>query len=393
MRKERVTPAQSRILSEFTKKMDYFDEFYDKRLCQFLVNEIKKELYFLQISDPLVFMEVCGTHTMAIHRNGIKEMIPGGIRLISGPGCPVCVTPNREIDQAIAFARLKGVCVATFGDMIKVPGSSSSLEREKEEGWDIRVVYSPLDALRLAEENPHKKIVFLGIGFETTAPAVAASIKDAKEKNVKNYFVMSMHKLIPPAIKAIIDANEVKINGFLLPGHVSTIIGSKSYEFIPKDYGISCAVAGFEPLDILQAIFTLLQEIRYKSPRVENCYSRSVKENGNPKAKELMEEVFEVCDAEWRGLGFIPKSGLKIREEYTSVDALKNIETKIEETKDHPGCICGSILRGVNTPLDCDLFGKFCTPQTPVGPCMVSSEGTCAAYYKYGHLRIKIANE
>lgn len=356
--------------------MKYLDEFYDRKICKVLSGEILKE----STGKNFTFMEVCGTHTMSIFRNGIKGLLPENIKLVSGPGCPVCVTPNAQIDRTVEFARLDKTCVVTFGDMMKVPGSSSSLEQERAQGFDVRVVYSVSDALKIAEQNPDKRVVFLGIGFETTVPTVAASLKDAKSKNLKNYFVLSCHKLIPPAIKAILDSGEVKIDGFLLPGHVSTIIGRKTYGFIAEDYGISCAVAGFEPVDILQAILCLVKQ---KTPQVENCYKRAVKEDGNPVAKDLIDEVFAVCDSEWRGLGIIPDSGLKIREGFSEFDAEKNIEVEVEPTKENPACLCGEILRGIKIPSDCKLFGKECVPENPVGPCMVSSEGTCAAWYKY----------
>jgi len=369
--------------------MKYLDEFYNKEISRTLSNEISK----MAIRKALTFMEVCGTHTMSIARNGIKNLLPENIKLLSGPGCPVCVTPNHQIDQAIGYARQSGVCVATFGDMMKVPGSSSSLEKERGKGFDVRIVYSAIDALEIAEKNPNKIVVFMGIGFETTAPTVAASLEDAKKRGVKNYFVLSAHKLIPPAIRAILESREVKVDGFLLPGHVSTIIGRRVYDFIAKEYGIPCAVAGFEPLDILQAILCLVKQINSGIPDVENCYKRSVKEEGNLVAKSLIEEVFEVCDSEWRGLDVIPKSGLKIREEYQEFDAEQNISAEITRNSQLRGeplstynsqCLCGEILRGIKVPRDCRLFGKQCTPESPVGPCMVSSEGTCAAYYKYG---------
>lgn len=359
--------------------MKYVDEFRNKEICQSLAKEIS------EIADgrDATLMEVCGTHTMAISRYGIKSLLPPNIRLLSGPGCPVCVTPNSDIDRAIAYSKKNGTGIATFGDMVKVPGSSSSLSKEKSIGRDVRVVYSSTDAVRLALENPEKRVIFLGVGFETTAPTVAAYIKDAKDRGLKNYFVLSMHKLIPPALKALLDSKEVRIDGFILPGHVSTITGTRVYEFIPQEYGVCCVVAGFEPVDVLQAILMLVRQVRDKRPGVENQYTRSVKEEGNPKAKLLLKEVFEPSNSEWRGLGVIPESGLKIKEEYADFDAERNIPVKIEKSRENPKCICGEVLRGVKSPLDCSLFKRVCTPQSPVGPCMVSSEGTCSAYYKY----------
>lgn len=343
--------------------------------------DIKREAEGL---EALSFMEVCGTHTMSIFRNGIKALLPDNIRLLSGPGCPVCVTPNNYIDRAIALSRLEDVIITTFGDMIKVPGSSSSLAEEKARGRNIITVYSPTDALKLALDNPGRRVVFLGIGFETTVPVVAASIWDAKARDVSNFFVLVSHKLVNPAIRAILDAGELNLSGFLLPGHVSTIIGRQIYDYLADEYSIPAAIAGFEPVDILGAILSLVKQVNSGKASVENCYKRSVMEEGNKAAQKLMWEVYEVCDTEWRGIGMIPGSGLKVREGYRDYDALERIEVEVEKTKENPACICGEILRGVKTPLDCALFGGVCTPENPIGPCMVSSEGTCAAYYKYG---------
>jgi len=362
--------------------MKYIDEYRDVGLVQKLMGKIHHVLQ--HYPKELVLMEVCGTHTMAIFRSGLQKLLPKNIRLLSGPGCPVCVTPNHYLDRAIAYARRDDVIITTFGDMMKVPGSSSSLEKEKTKDGDIRVVYSVIDALKIAKENPDKMIIFLGIGFETTAPTLAAAIKMAKEKNIQNFFVFSGHKLIPPAMEALVNAQELHVDGFICPGHVSTIIGSKPYEFIATEYNTPCIVTGFEPLDIVLAIFMLTQEIVEKRPsKVQIQYSRSVKEEGNLKALDLMEEVFEVKDSRWRGLGDIPESGLKIREEFSSFDSEVNIGVEVEETKENKGCICGLILRGIKTPLDCKLFRKECNPENPIGACMVSSEGTCAAYFKY----------
>lgn len=363
--------------------MRYIDEYRDPGLIQMLMTKIDH----LQQHYPkeLFLMEVCGTHTMAIFRSGLRNLLPKNIRLLSGPGCPVCVTPNHYLDKAIAYTRRDDVIITTFGDMIKVPGSSSSLEKEKGRGGDIRVVYSVMDALKIAQEYPGKNIIFLGIGFETTAPTLAATIKMAKEKNIQNFSVFSGHKLIPPAMQALVGAKELHIDGFICPGHVSTIIGGRPYGFIAREYKIPCVVAGFEPLDIVQAIFMLIQQIvNQDPPSVRIQYTRSVKEEGNPKALDLMEEVFEIKDSEWRGIGDIPESGLKIRGNFSSFDAEVNIEVEVEDTKENKGCICGPILRGIKTPLDCKLFKKGCSPENPIGACMVSSEGTCAAYFKYG---------
>ncbi|OQX52351.1 MAG: hydrogenase formation protein HypD [Candidatus Cloacimonas sp. 4484_209] len=360
--------------------MKYIDEFRNRKFCEALSKKIREEVYG---EKRMTLMEVCGTHTMAIARYGLKNLLPENIRLLSGPGCPVCVTPNPDIDKAIGFCRLKNIIITTFGDMMRVPGSSSSLQREKADGADVRIVYSPNDAIKIAIANPEKRVIFLGVGFETTAPTVAASIKDAREEGLKNYFVISMHKVMPPALKALVEGEEVKVDGFLLPGHVTTITGTEVYNFIPRDYGIACVVAGFEPVDILQAALMLVRQIKNKKPLVENQYTRTVTKEGNPYAKKLLNDIFKQTDAEWRGIGIIPKSGLCIREEFADFDAEKTFELKIEESKEHPDCICGEILKGVKEPIDCPLFDTICTPENPVGACMVSSEGTCSAYYKY----------
>lgn len=361
----------------------YVDEYSDAEIVQKLLAKIHSASQ--SYPKRIVLMEVCGTHTMAIFRSGLRRLLPSNIRLLSGPGCPVCVTPNHYLDKAIAYARKDDVIITTFGDMLRVPGSSSSLEKEKSCGGDVVVVYSPLEALKIAQENTAKKIIFLAIGFETTAPTVAATIKIAQEKNTQNFFAFSGHKLIPPAMQALVSYKDLHIDGFVCPGHVSTIIGSKPYESISEQYNIPCVVTGFEPLDIVQAIFMLTQQIvNSEAPKVQIQYRRSVKEEGNLRALDLMKEIFEVEESDWRGLGSIPESGLKIQEGFSACDAEANVPVQVEETKENEACICGAILRGVNTPLDCPLFGRVCTPENPVGPCMVSSEGTCAAYFKYG---------
>ena len=359
--------------------MKYIDEFRDRDICKNLSAKISR----VAQGRDITMMEVCGTHTMAIYRYGIKGLIPPNMKLLSGPGCPVCVTTDSDIDTAIAYARKAGVIFATFGDMMRVPGSTSSLAREKSLGKDIRIVYSAVDVLKIARENHEKTVIFFGIGFETTAPTVAATIKDAKDCELKNLFILCRHKFVPPAIKALLDCGEISVDGFLLPGHVCTITGTEVYNFIPEDYGISCVVSGFEPTDILQAIYMLAEQITTSSPEIGNQYARAVKKEGNQKAKHLLDEVFEPIDCEWRGIGVIPGSGLRIRDTYSAFDA-DRIPVTIEPLRKKPGCICGEILRGVKAPLDCSLFENMCTPENPVGPCMVSSEGTCAAYYKYG---------
>lgn len=363
--------------------MKYISEFRDKELAGKIsrrINDILKEN-----TEEITLMEVCGTHTHSIFSSGVMNLLPDCVKHLSGPGCPVCVTPNSYLDRAIAYSRLPESIIATFGDMIKVPGSTSSLEKERSDGADIRVVYSPLESLRIALENPDKNVIFLGIGFETTAPLVAATIQKASEDDINNFFVLSGHKLIPPAMIALLQNDELNISGFICPGHVSTIIGEKPYYPIAEKHGIPSVITGFEPLDILQGFWLLIKQVvGDENARVENQYTRAVRKEGNRTALKRIKEVFKTGDSEWRGLGVIPKTGLFIREEYSAFNALQNIGVKVEETKEHPGCICGAILRGVKKPPECELFRKNCNPENPLGPCMVSSEGTCAAYYKYG---------
>lgn len=359
--------------------MRYVDEFRDKRR----IGELSRKISNIAGKSTITLMEVCGTHTQAFFRYGLKSLLPENIKLLSGPGCPVCVSPNSFLDRAIACARKEDLTVVSFGDMLRVPGSTSSLEKERAKGSDIRIVYSTLDALSIADKNKDKKIVFLGVGFETTTPLIAASILEAEQNNLCNYFVLSAHKLIPPAMKTLVNTKELNIDGFICPGHVSTIIGSPPYQFIARDYHIPCVIAGFEPLDIMQGIYMLIKQIKEARAEVEIQYTRSVKKEGNPRALEIMQRVFEVENSQWRGLGEIPRSGLKIKDEFSAFDAEINIDVQVEPAKEHPNCICGQILRGVKTPPHCSLFRKVCTPQNPLGACMVSSEGTCAAYYKY----------
>jgi len=301
----------------------------------------------------------------------------------SGPGCPVCVTATVDLDKAIALAHLPNVIITTFGDMIRVPGSYSSLQQAKAEGADVRIVYSTIDAVEIAKANPEKAVIFIGIGFETTAPTIAASILKAQQEKIENFRVLSLNKLTPPVIKALLDSGEVKLDGIICPGHVSVIIGSHPYEFIPRDYGVACVISGFEPVDILLCIDKLAEQIERCEPKVEIAYSRGVKPEGNVKARQLMEEVFEIGEANWRGIGIVPQSGLKVRGKYERFDADKAFPVYLKPAREPKGCRCGDIIRGAATPLECKLFGEVCTPKNPVGPCMVSSEGACAAYYQY----------
>jgi hydrogenase expression/formation protein HypD len=332
---------------------------------------------------PVRLMEVCGTHTVSIFRNGIRSMLPETITLLSGPGCPVCVTTQKEIDTFILLARMDDVIVTTFGDVMRIPGASSCLQKEHAEGRDIRPVYSAFDALKIAEKNPDKKVVFLGVGFETTAPTIAASILSARKIGLDNFLVFSAHKRVPPALFALMENHDVHIDGFILPGHVSVIIGTRAYLPFFEKYQIPCVVSGFEPIDILQAIHTLVLQVEKGKPRLVNGYRRVVTFNGNMKAQKIMQDVFETQDAVWRGIGTIPESGLRIREEFANFDAARMLELEIPEPGIPKDCACGEILTGIKIPPECPLYETVCTPINPVGPCMVSGEGTCAAYYRY----------
>lgn len=359
--------------------MKYLDEFRTRGPAEALIRKIQA-----RNTDRPNFMEVCGTHTVAILKSGIKERLRGKINLISGPGCPVCVTSPQDVDKAISIAGIDSAILATFGDMIRVPGTSSSLEKERAEGKDIRVIYSSLDAIALARKNPRKSVVLLAVGFETTTPTIAYAVSLARKLELSNFFILSLHKLIPPAMKALLEMGEINLHGFICPGHVSTIIGPVPYRFIPRDYGIPCVIAGFEATDILQAILMLLSHEEGAESEVMIQYKRIVSESGNPAALAMMDEVFERSDASWRGLGIIPKSGLRLREEFNKFDVEAHFDIPQGVDYEPPDCICGQILRGTRQPADCKLFGKHCHPDHPIGPCMVSSEGTCAAYYFYG---------
>ena len=339
---------------------------------------IKKIVTELQCwKKPVKFMEVCGSHTMAIGHWGIRKLLPETISLISGPGCPVCVTPSSVIDSLIG---LKDVTIATFGDLIRVPGNKGTLEQARAKGLDVRMIYSPMEALEMAKE---KETVFVGIGFETTIPGIAYTIMEASRKNLKNFSVLPAFKLVPPALDALLSAKDTNFDGFILPGHVSVIIGSDAYKLLPEKFGIGGVVTGFEPLDILVGIKKLTDQIKAEKPEIENEYSRVVTGKGNVQAQEIIHKVLEVEDALWRGLGWIPKSGLGIRKDFEEFDATKKYGIKITDTEERTGCRCGDVLKGNIIPPECPLFGKACLPNNPIGPCMVSSEGSCAAYYKY----------
>lgn len=325
-------------------------------------------------------MEVCGTHTVAIHRYGIHKLLPQEVKLVSGPGCPVCVTPDSYIDEAVFLAR-QGYVITTFGDMIKVPGTESSLEKERAAGADVRIVYSPLDVLKIAEETD-KQVVFLSVGFETTTPGIAVTIQAALEKKLENFSILTANRLVPPALKALV-GSEAKIDGFLLPGHVSTMLGQVGYQFL-EDLNVPGVISGFEPVDMVDSIIRLLAMIKKEEGRVINNYKRVVRDEGNPKSNAIVDTVFETVDAQWRGIGMMPLSGLQLRETYAGFDVRKRVDIQTPEPNPHTGCKCGDVLKGLMEPPLCPLFKNGCTPDSPIGPCMVSSEGSCSAWYKYG---------
>ncbi|MEJ5378159.1 MAG: hydrogenase formation protein HypD [bacterium] len=361
--------------------MRFLEEFRDPETARGLLDSIRVMARGL---PQVRLMEVCGTHTVSIFRYGIRDLLPENIRLISGPGCPVCVTPSVFLDQAICIAREPDVTLVSFGDMMRIPGSESSLEMERARGRDVRVVYSPLDALQIARENPSRLVVFLGVGFETTAPAVGVTLLRAKAEGIGNFLVLGAHKRIVPAMEALLKTEGFSLDGFICPPHVSAVIGSRPYQVLAESWNMPCVVTGFEPLDILQGIHMLLEQILAGEHKVQVQYRRAVPNGGNPAAMRVMEEVFQVKESLWRGLGKIAKSGLEIHEGFSHFDAMVRFQPQITEALDPPGCQCGDVLRGVLEPWNCKMFGTLCTPQRPLGPCMVSGEGTCAAHFKYG---------
>jgi hydrogenase expression/formation protein HypD len=367
--------------------MRFIDEFRDSELAKRVVREIER------IAEGRRFriMEICGGHTHTIYRYGLHDVLPANIELVHGPGCPVCVLPMGKVDDAIAIAKHEGVILATFGDMMRVPGSEGSLIDAQADGADVRMVYSPLDALKLAHQNPDRKVVFFAIGFETTAPSTAVTLLHAKRLGVRNFFVFCNHVLVVPAIKALLDSPETRLDGFIGPGHVTTVIGSKAWEFIPKDYGKGIVISGFEPLDMLQAIYMLVKQLIEGKPRVDVQYTRAVRPDGNTKAKEVMAQVFELRETfEWRGLGWIEKSALKLKSEFAEFDAELHFDLPRRQVADPKVCQCGEVLRGAILPWECKVFGTACTPEHPIGACMVSSEGACAAVYQYGRYSRKV---
>ncbi|MHB8843422.1 MAG: hydrogenase formation protein HypD [Nitrospirota bacterium] len=337
------------------------------------------------INRSLKLMEVCGTHTVEIFRHGIRSIIPGSISLLSGPGCPVCVTSIRDVDAAISIAKLPNVILVTFGDMMRVPGGEQSLMEARSEGADVRVLYSPMDALKLAEQDGAKQVVFFATGFETTSPLIAGTVLAAARKGVKNFSILSSHKTVPLALKALLDSPDVRVDGFILPGHVSTIIGLAPYDFVAKEYKKPAVVTGFEAGEIIEGILLIVRQIAQGKALVENAYPSVVKTEGNPRAVEILSEIFEPADSYWRGIGVLPGTGLRLREKYRQFDAEARFHPETTGIAEPELCSCGDILRGVKVPTECPLFGTGCTPENPVGPCMVSTEGSCSAYYKYGH--------
>jgi hydrogenase expression/formation protein HypD len=368
--------------------MRFVDEYRDPAAAQALIARITD----LADDGEFKFMEVCGGHTHTIYRHGIEHLLPSSVELVHGPGCPVCVIPMGRVDDAISVAGEPGVIFTSFGDMMRVPGSKGNLLKAKAEGADVRFVYSPLDALRIAVDNPDRQVVFFAVGFETTAPSTALTLLRARELRVTNFSVFSNHVTIVPPIKAILESPDLRLDGFLGPGHVSTVVGQKPYRFVPAQYGKPLVTAGFEPLDILHAIAMLLAQISEGRCEVENQYARVVREDGNPKALAILAEVFELRPHfEWRGLGFISQSALKLRREFEAFDAEVRYEIPGVRVADPKACQCGEVLKGVIKPWECKVFGTACTPETPIGTCMVSSEGACAAYYNFGRMHREAA--
>jgi hydrogenase expression/formation protein HypD len=370
--------------------MRYVDEYRGGDAIRQLAGEIDR----LTAMQPrcVKLMEVCGGHTHAIYKHGLEQLLPATIDLVHGPGCPVCVIPMGRIDDAMAIARTPGVIFTTFGDMMRVPSSHGSLLDAKAEGADVRFVYSPLDALRIARDNPERRVVFFAVGFETTAPSTAATVLRAKNAGMKNFAVFCNHVTIIPAIKAILDSPDMRLDGFIGPGHVSTIIGLEPYEFIPRDYRRPIVVSGFEPVDILQSILLLLRQIMAGAPRVENQYGRVVRPRGNRQALDILSRTMVLRPYfEWRGLGFISQSALALRDEFADFDAERLFEVPGIRVTDPKACQCGEVLKGVIKPWECRVFGTACTPETPIGTCMVSPEGACAAYYTYGRYALRRA--
>jgi hydrogenase expression/formation protein HypD len=361
--------------------MKFVDEFRDQHVAARLARLIEDE----SAGRDWKIMEVCGGHTHTIYKFGIEDVLPANVELVHGPGCPVCVIPMGRVDDGIAVARTPGVIFTCFGDMMRVPGSEGSLMDAKAQGADVRMVYSPLDALKIARENPSSEVVFYAIGFETTAPSTALTLLRAAQEDVPNFSVFCNHVTIVPPMKAILDSPDLRLDGFLGPGHVSTVVGIRPYEFVARRYGKPVVVVGFEPLDILQGVHMIVRQVREGRCEVENQYRRIVRDDGNPRALEVVAQVFRLRPHfEWRGLGFISLSALAIRDEFARFDAELRFDVPGVRVADPKACQCGEVLKGVLKPWECKVFGTACTPETPIGTCMVSSEGACAAYYNYG---------
>ena len=368
--------------------MRFVDEYRDPAAARALIGRITD----LAGGDAFKFMEVCGGHTHTIYRHGIEHVLPENVELVHGPGCPVCVIPMGRVDDAIAVASEPGVIFTSFGDMMRVPGSRGNLLAAKADGADVRFVYSPLDALRIAVEHPDRQVVFFAVGFETTAPSTALTVLSAEARGISNFSVFSNHVTIVPPIKAILESPDLRLDGFLGPGHVSTVVGQRPYRFVPERYGKPLVTAGFEPLDILQAIYMLLAQIREGRCQVENQYARVVREDGNPRALQVLALVFELrAHFEWRGLGFISQSALRLRSRFAGLDAERRFSIPGLRVADPKACQCGEVLKGVIKPWECKVFGTACTPETPIGTCMVASEGACAAYYNFGRMHREAA--
>jgi hydrogenase expression/formation protein HypD len=362
--------------------MKYVDEYRSGKVAQDLSQRLEA---VLEPGREYKLMEVCGGHTHTIYKHGIENLLPPAVDLIHGPGCPVCVIPMGRIDDAIAIAERPNVIFTTFGDMMRVPGGNGSLLEAKARGADVRMVYSPLDALRIARENPERETVFFAIGFETTTPSTALTLLRARSEGIRNFFVFANHVTIIPAIRAILGSPDLRLDGFIGPGHVSTVIGTRPYHFIAETHGKPLVVAGFEPLDVLQAAYMILLQLSEGRCEVENQYTRVVREEGNPRALEAIAETMELRTTfEWRGLGFISQSALALRAEFADWDAERRYEVPGVRVADPKACQCGEVLKGVIKPWECKVFGTACTPERPIGTCMVSSEGACAAYYNYG---------
>lgn len=358
--------------------MDTLNKLKDINLTNRFLDKIKSE-----VVSEISIMEVCGTHTNVILKNGIKDLLPEKIKLINGPGCPVCVTPQGYIDTAIKLSKKENMIITTFGDLMRVPGKESTLSKEKALGSDIRVVYSPLDSIKIARENPSKEVIFLGIGFETTAPIIAMSIKIACDENINNFSVFNSLKTMPEAMKSLVLNPNIKIDAFLCPGHVATIIGENQFKKLAVEYNIPMVIAGFEVNDILASIYMLIEMRERNEYGLVNLYSRLVKDEGNKEANKLLNSIFTSTESTWRGLGKVNNAGLKLKAEYRKFDVLSKFEMNMKESYENNGCSCGDVLMGIKEPTECKLFGGVCTPLNPIGACMVSEEGTCSAFYKY----------